>query len=92
LPTRDAVTEAVTAFVSLEAVSAVFLVKRDAKPPRHVGPCKGTGELGRQGISVSAAKLELRASGGVEQFISRYRHLHRDSAHFNNCKIVTTIN
>jgi AAA domain len=36
LPTRDddAVTEAVTAFVSLEAVSAVFLVKRDAKPNR----------------------------------------------------------
>jgi hypothetical protein len=30
----DAVTEAVTAFGSLEAVSAVFLVKRDAKPNR----------------------------------------------------------
>ena len=36
LPTRDddAVIEAVTAFGSLEAVSAVFLVKRDAKPNR----------------------------------------------------------
>lgn len=36
LPTRDddAVKEAVTAFGSLEAVSAVFLVKRDAKPNR----------------------------------------------------------
>ena len=40
LPTRDyhTVTKAVTAFGSLEAVSAVFLVKRDAKPNRGTDP------------------------------------------------------
>jgi hypothetical protein len=38
LPTRDddAVTEAVTAFGSLQAVNTVFLVKRDTKPSRGV--------------------------------------------------------